>query len=196
MYFQSSLPRLPIPKLAETCSRYLKAQQPILTSTEWKKTSDNVAEFLANDGPQLHKKLIKQDIKNKHTSYISELWFDMYLRDRKALPINYNPLLVFIQEADNRYNKPLVKGTNLLISSARFMKSLRAGILEPEVFHLDAEKSDTDLFRNFTRLLPTSIATYGAYLFKVINQINHKNYSNSLINKTNDVLFFFSGIST
>ncbi|KAK0173491.1 hypothetical protein PV328_006680 [Microctonus aethiopoides] len=166
MYFQSSLPRLPIPKLAETCSRYLKAQQPILTSTEWKKTSDNVAEFLANDGPQLHKKLIKQDIKNKHTSYISELWFDMYLRDRKPLPINYNPLLVFIQEADNRYNKPLVKGTNLLVSSARFMKSLRAGILEPEVFHLDAGKSDTDLFRNFTRLLPTSIATYGAYLFK------------------------------
>lgn len=164
------MPRLPIPKLEESCQRYLKAQQPILTDAEWKETSAHVKQFLTKDGPQLHKLLLAQDAKNKHTSYISEPWFDMYLRDRRPIPINYNPLLVFTQETDVRYNKPLIKGTNLLISSAKFMKTLRAGILEPEVFHLDPKKSDTKFFRTFTGLLPSSIATYGAYLFKVMQK--------------------------
>ncbi|KAH0541037.1 carnitine O-palmitoyltransferase 2, mitochondrial isoform X1 [Cotesia glomerata] len=166
MHFQDSLPRLPIPKLEDSCRRYLKAQQPILTAKEFKETSTCVLKFLSDEGPPLQKLLLEDDKYNKHTSYISGYWFDMYLRDRKPLPVNYNPLLVFVQEQDLRYNKPLVKATNLLISSARFMKSLRAGILEPEVFHLDPKKSDTDFFRTVTGLLPSKIATYGAYLFK------------------------------
>jgi carnitine O-palmitoyltransferase 2 len=47
------------------------------------------------------------------------------------------------------------------------MKSIRAGILEPEVFHLNPKKSDTELFRTVTRLLPPSLSWYGAYLFGV-----------------------------
>lgn len=168
MYFQKSLPRLPIPKLEDSCKRYLNAQQPILSAADFKKTSAYVSEFLKKGGPQLQNELIHQDQMNKHTSYISDAWFDMYLRDRRPLPINYNPFLIFVQENKQKYNLPLVKATNLLISSARFINSLRSGILEPEVFHLDPKKSDTQLFRTFTKLLPTGVATYGAYLFKVI----------------------------
>jgi hypothetical protein len=47
------------------------------------------------------------------------------------------------------------------------MKSIRKGILEPEVFHLNPKKSDTKLFRKVTRLLPPSLSWYGAYLFGV-----------------------------
>lgn len=166
MYFQKSLPRLPIPKLEDSCRRYLNAQQPILSDDEFKKTTDYITEFLKKDGPKLHGELVKQDKINKHTSYISDVWFDMYLKDRRPLPINYNPFLIFVQEKNHKYNLPLIKSTNLLISSARFIKSLDAGILEPEVYHLDPKKSDTDFFRNFTKFLPTSIATYGAYIFK------------------------------
>ena len=169
MHFQASLPRLPIPKLEDSCRKYLNALQPILTANEWKDTSSFVSKFLTNEGPQLQKRLIDQDARNKHTSYISEPWFHMYLKDRKPLPINYNPLLVFNQESDGRYNDQLVKATNLVISSARFMKSLRAEILEPEVYHMNPRKSDTEFFRSFTRLLPSSISWYGAYLFKVID---------------------------
>ncbi|XP_057324058.1 carnitine O-palmitoyltransferase 2, mitochondrial [Microplitis mediator] len=165
MHFQKSLPRLPIPKLENSCRRYLKAQQPILTPKEFKETSRCVLKFLSEEGPPLQKLLLEDDKYNKHTSYISGYWFDMYLRDRKPLPVNYNPLLVFVQEKDVRYNKPLVKATNLLVSSARFMKSLRAGILEPEVYHVDPKKSDTDLFRTVTGLMPSNFATYAAYFF-------------------------------
>ena len=41
--------------------------------------------------------------------------------------------------------------TNFLVSSIRFAKSLRENALEPEVFHLNPEKSDTPQFRNFVR---------------------------------------------
>jgi carnitine O-palmitoyltransferase 2 len=47
------------------------------------------------------------------------------------------------------------------------MKSLKAGVLGPEVFHLNPKKSDTDMFYTVTGLLPSFVSWYGAYLFKV-----------------------------
>ncbi|XP_047346502.1 carnitine O-palmitoyltransferase 2, mitochondrial [Vespa velutina] len=166
MHFQPSLPRLPIPKLESSCQKYLIAQQPLITQQKLCDIESLIKNFLKEDGPKLQKELIQKDAKNRHTSYINEPWFDMYLKDRKPLPINYNPLLIFKLETDARYNDQLVKSTNLVISSLRFMKSLRSEILEPEVYHLNPTKSDTKLFRKVTGLLPSSISWYGAYLFK------------------------------
>nr|XP_050847031.1 carnitine O-palmitoyltransferase 2, mitochondrial [Vespula vulgaris] len=166
MHFQPSLPRLPIPKLESSCQKYLIAQQPLITQEKLCHVECLITNFLKEDGPKLQKELIQKDAKNRHTSYINEPWFDMYLRDRKPLPINYNPLLIFKPETDIRYNDQLIKSTNLVISSLRFMKSLRREILEPEVYHMNPEKSDTKLFRKVTGLLPSSISWYGAYLFK------------------------------
>lgn len=165
MHFQKSLPRLPIPELPRTCERYLKAQRPLLNDENFKRTEVLVRRFLEGDGMQLHKELKAQDEKNKHTSYISASWFDMYLRDRAPLPINYNPLLVFVDGPKKEYNSQLIRTSNLLISSLRFMKSLKEGVLEPEVFHIDPKKSDTNIFRTVTRFLPSSVSWYGAYLF-------------------------------
>ena len=167
MHFQPSLPRLPIPKLEDTCRRYLNAQKPLLNSEQFKTTQAIVDEFVKGDGLKLHSELVRFDAANKHTSYISEPWFDMYLRDRKPLPINYNPFLVFSPEDKQQYNGQLIKATNLILSSMRFFKSLRANILEPEVFHLNPKKSDTKLFRTFTGMLPSSLSWYGAYLMNV-----------------------------
>ncbi|KZC11017.1 Carnitine O-palmitoyltransferase 2, mitochondrial [Dufourea novaeangliae] len=166
MHFQPSLPRLPIPKLKNTCQRYLNAQKPILSNEQFEKTTSYVNDFLIKDGIALHEQLVEKDSKNLHTSYISEPWFDMYLRDRKPLPINYNPFLVFVPEEKSEYNIQLVKATNLIISSLRFMRALKEHILPPEVYHLNPKKSDTDLFRTVTRLLPSRFSWYGAYLFK------------------------------
>ncbi|XP_066586911.1 carnitine O-palmitoyltransferase 2, mitochondrial isoform X2 [Prorops nasuta] len=164
MHFQPSLPRLPIPKLEDTANRYLNAQRPILNNDQLNTTISYVNKFLSDEGLMLNKALLEENKKNKHTSYITEPWFDMYLKDRKPLPINYNPFLVFTQESSD--NNQLVKITNLIVSSLRFMKSLRAGILEPEVYHLNPKKSDTELFRTITNLVPSSLSWYAAYLFK------------------------------
>ncbi|XP_011339899.1 carnitine O-palmitoyltransferase 2, mitochondrial isoform X2 [Ooceraea biroi] len=181
LHFQSSLPQLPVPKLEDTCTRYLNAQKPLLSPEELQNTQACVSKFLVNEGQSLQKQLVHENSQNSRTSYISEPWFDMYLRDRKPLPINYNPYLVFMPESDAEYNGQLVKATNLVVSSLRFMKSLRNNVLEPEVFHLKPEKSDTELFRNVTRLIPARFSWYGAYLFKAypLDMSQYKNLFNT-----------------
>ena len=81
--------------------------------------------LLAKREKSFKKKLIAKDKRNKHTSYISEYWFDLYLRDRAALPINYNPMIVFQNDVRPEYNDQLIRSTNMLISAVRFMLSLR-----------------------------------------------------------------------
>lgn len=164
MHFQKSLPRLPIPKLEDTCNRYLAAQRPILTPEQFTQTERVTRNFQQNEGKTLDSLLVRKDKQNKHTSYISEPWFDMYLRDRTPLPINYNPIIIFENDIKPNYNTQLLKATNMLISSLRFIKSLRANILEPEVFHINPKKSDTALFRRVCSLLPSRLSWYGAYL--------------------------------
>lgn len=166
LHFQPSLPRLPIPTLEKTCERYLAAQRPLLIDEAFRKTKDNVDRFMTTTGPKLQELLKKKDAQNKHTSYISEPWFDMYLRDRSPLPINYNPLLMMNPDPRPEYNDQLIRTTNLVVSSLRFMKSLRAHLLEPEVFHLNPAKSDTHMFRTITSMVPSVVSTYVAYAFK------------------------------
>uniref|UniRef100_A0A182RSJ5 Choline/carnitine acyltransferase domain-containing protein n=1 Tax=Anopheles funestus TaxID=62324 RepID=A0A182RSJ5_ANOFN len=166
LHFQPSLPRLPIPELEKTCARYLAAQQPLLSPDAFERTKEAVKQFSQEDGPKLQTLLKEFDAKNKHTSYISEPWFDMYLRDRAPLPLNYNPLLMMNPDPRPAFNDPVLRTTNLVISSLRFMKSLRSKTLEPEVFHLNPAKSDTHMFRTVTSLMPSIISTYVAYTFK------------------------------
>ncbi|XP_028034037.1 carnitine O-palmitoyltransferase 2, mitochondrial [Bombyx mandarina] len=166
MHFQKSLPRLPIPDLQKTGDRYLRALKPLLTNSLYDDAQQRTLKFVNGEGLEIQEKLISKDKMNKNTSYISDYWFDLYLRDRAALPINFNPYLVFQNDIKPEYNDQLIRATNLLISAVRFMLSLREHILEPEVYHLNAKKSDTPLFRTVTGLLPEAISWYGAYLFK------------------------------
>ena len=92
--------------------------------------------------------------------------FDMYLRDRVPLPLNYNPLLVMKSDTRSQYQHQTVRAANLVISSLRFWRSLQAGVLEPEVFHLNPKKTDNDKYRKWMRIAPQFIATYASYAFK------------------------------
>lgn len=170
MHFQKSLPRLPIPELSKSGERYMYAIKPLLTSDQYSEAERRTNEFVGKEGKVLQEKLIAKDKVNKHTSYISEYWFDLYLRDRVALPINYNPLIVFQNDARPEYNNQLVRSTNLLISAVRFMLSLRSQILEPEVFHLNPKKSNTQLFRSVTGMLPEAISWLVVYIFYILDR--------------------------
>lgn len=165
-HFQASLPRLPIPALDKSCDRYLNAQKPLLTDAEHEELQKVVAEFQGEHGQELHKELVETDKKNKHTNYVSDLWFDMYLKDRRPVVLTHNPFITFNDDPRPEYNTQLIRASNMLISSARCMKTLRDEMLEPEVYHLNPAKSDNDRFRTVTRMLPSSLSWYGAYLFK------------------------------
>ncbi|CAG9578903.1 unnamed protein product [Danaus chrysippus] len=166
MHFQKSLPRLPIPDLGKSRDRYLNAIRPLLAKDQYEAAVKRTDNFVNKEGKELQSKLVNKDKLNKHTSYISDYWFDLYLKDRSALPINYNPLIVFQNDLRPDYNNQLLRTSNLLVSAVRFMMALREQILEPEVYHLQPKKSNTPLFRTVTGLLPERLSWYGAYLFK------------------------------
>ncbi|XP_073419730.1 carnitine O-palmitoyltransferase 2, mitochondrial isoform X2 [Dendrobates tinctorius] len=164
MHFQKSLPRLPVPKLEDTVKRYLNAQRPLLDDEQFSKTEQLARNFQSGVGKQLHEELVLQDKENKHTSYISGPWFDMYLCARETIVLNSNPFMSFTPDPRPEYNNQLLRATNMTVSAMRFLKTIRAGYLEPEIFHLNPEKSDTQKFRKLIRLVPSSFSWYGAYM--------------------------------
>lgn len=168
LHFQRSLPRLKIPELQKTCDRFLAAVKPLSQSPGGYDNFVNlVSQFrTTGTGPELQKLLQEYDRANKHTSYISKPWFDMYLSDRKPLPINYNPALIMKLDPRPEYNDQLTRTVNLVITSLRFMRSLREELLEPEVYHMNPMKSDTERYRKILSRTPTLVATLVSWAFK------------------------------
>lgn len=166
MHFQPSLPRLPIPKLEGTCRRYLDALRPLLPPDQYQRTEKIVKEFgrSGGDGEVLNRQLVLNDQRNKHTSFISGPWFDMYLADRRSIMLNYNPYVGM--QPDPRTSDQADRATNLIYSAVRFRNALADGKLEPEVYHLNPEKSDTEMFRNVIRFVPSALSWYAAFLVK------------------------------
>ncbi|CAD6197135.1 unnamed protein product [Caenorhabditis auriculariae] len=165
-HFQKSLRRLPIPKLVDSVKRYLAAAKVVLPGDVYNKTEKSIREFEKSEGPELQKGLLEYDRNHKDTSYISEPWFDMYLRDRVPVAVNYNPFMMYAPDPDNKFNHQLSRATNFAISYARFKRSLDKNVLAPEVFHLNPKQSDTKLFRTVCKTLPPSLSWFGAVAFK------------------------------
>lgn len=90
-----------------------------MTSENFNRTKKYAQSFLNDEGVTLQKELQNRDKRNKHTSYISEPWFDMYLSDRSPLPINYNPCLIFVNRENNFHDTQLIKTADLIIASLR-----------------------------------------------------------------------------
>uniref|UniRef100_A0A915ETU4 Choline/carnitine acyltransferase domain-containing protein n=1 Tax=Ditylenchus dipsaci TaxID=166011 RepID=A0A915ETU4_9BILA len=150
----------------DSCRRYLNAVQAVVSETEFKESEKVVKEFLNGEGLELHKELLAYDKQNKHTSYISKPWFDLYLESRVPVPVNYNPFMMFAPDPDPAFNNQLVRATNFVLAMGRFKKSLDAECLAPEVFHLNPKKSDTAMFRRVCRILPSNVSWFGAVAFK------------------------------
>ncbi|XP_069498274.1 carnitine O-palmitoyltransferase 2, mitochondrial-like isoform X2 [Ambystoma mexicanum] len=88
----------------------------------------------------------------------------MYLCAREPVVLNFNPYMSFNPDPKPEYNDQLTRATNMIVSAMRFMKTICAGYLEPEVFHLNPAKSDTLAFKRFIRWVPSSLSWYGAYM--------------------------------
>lgn len=119
LHFQKSLPRLPIPRLEKTCQRYLSALEPLVSADQLEQTRKIVNAFRDSEGPGLDKLLRARDNANKHTSYISGPWFQMYLSSRKPLPLNFNPFLALKDDTRPEYSDQV----NPALFSSRYCRS-------------------------------------------------------------------------
>lgn len=87
--FQGSLPKLPVPKLHDTMSRYLQSARPLLDDTNYARMERLAAEFEKGIGVKLQRYLILKSWWS--SNYVSDWWEEyVYLRGRSPLMINSN----------------------------------------------------------------------------------------------------------
>jgi carnitine O-palmitoyltransferase 2 len=165
LIFQNSLPRLPVPQLEVSMERYLSALAPLIDPTVLDRHKLVVNEFTKGEGLKLQKELVAFDKANKHTSYITDAWFDMYLKSRDPLPINFNPYIGLEMDKDPAKNNQLDRASVLIYSSARFMNTMRASLLKPDVYHMSPDK-DNDRFYKRAKYFPGRLRWVYAYMNK------------------------------
>ena len=87
--YQGSLPRLPVPSLEETTTKYLDSIRPLRTEAEFAQDRAHVESFMANEGPKLQRYLWLKSI--WAANYVTDWWEQyVYLRGRSPLMINSN----------------------------------------------------------------------------------------------------------
>ncbi|XP_074597624.1 carnitine O-palmitoyltransferase 2, mitochondrial-like [Brevipalpus obovatus] len=181
--FEKSLPSLPIPNLSESCERFLESMRAVIDDEDqFYDFKKKIQYFQGREGNFLHHELIRINQANKHTSYISEPWFDMYLSSRTPLPIHYNPFMAWKEDPSPEMNEPCIRAANFVISALRFRRSLMENVLTPEIFHMNAKKSNTDFYRKVMKMTPAAIAFYVSAAFQAF-PLDMSQYS-SLFNST------------
>lgn len=89
-----NLPHLPLPKLEDTLSKYLKSVQPLLPSDKFQKTANLVEAFAKGSGIQLQN-LLKAKAE-KSENWLADWWTKVaYLSYRSPVVIHSNPGLYF-----------------------------------------------------------------------------------------------------
>ncbi|MCX4092758.1 choline/carnitine O-acyltransferase [Nocardia sp. alder85J] len=102
----ADLPRVPLPTLEDSCSRFLEWSAPLLTPDEFAETERAVADLLRADGPArvLHADLERFD-RSGADSWLDEFWPSRYLGRRDRIALNANFFFLF------RDDTPLARST-------------------------------------------------------------------------------------
>ena len=67
---QDNLPKLPVNSLTDAIEDFLRATEPLLSPDEFAQTKQCAQEFLAREGPVLHKMLVEYDEEESRNSYL------------------------------------------------------------------------------------------------------------------------------
>lgn len=131
--FEESLPKLPVPTLEETATRYLKSVHPLLSTSEFQSTTSAVQEFIkpGGIGSKLQEKLIVRREDPKHKNWIYEWWNDAaYLsyRDPVVPYVSY----FYSHRDDRRRRDPSKRAAAITTAALEFKKQVDSGTLEPE----------------------------------------------------------------
>lgn len=87
--FQGSLPRLPLPSVQETMTRYLRSVRPLLDNENYSRMEGLAKDFENTIAPKLQRYLMLKSWWS--TNYVSDWWEEyVYLRGRGALMVNSN----------------------------------------------------------------------------------------------------------
>ncbi|GAB2536667.1 choline/carnitine O-acyltransferase [Nocardia heshunensis] len=95
--FDEQLPRVPLPTLEESCTRFLHWCAPLLTSDQYAATAASVEDLLRPDSPArtLHADLERFDNTPGVGSWLDEFWPSRYLGRRDRIALNANFFFLF-----------------------------------------------------------------------------------------------------
>ncbi|XP_045510869.1 carnitine O-acetyltransferase-like isoform X1 [Colias croceus] len=117
-----NLPRLPVPKLNATLTKYLKTVRPFLNDEEFANTSNLVKKFASGDGQKLQTLL--ENRATKHQNWLEEWWINTaYLEYRDPVVVFSSPGLVFPFRKFNNQNEQLDYAAKTLLAALDY-KSL------------------------------------------------------------------------
>ncbi|XP_030053832.1 palmitoyl thioesterase CPT1C isoform X1 [Microcaecilia unicolor] len=87
--YQASLPRLPVPHIKDTMTRYLESVRPLMNDQEFKRMTGLAKDFEVNLAPRLQWYLKLKSL--WASNYVSDWWEEyIYLRGRSPLMVNSN----------------------------------------------------------------------------------------------------------
>lgn len=115
-----SLPRQPLPSLAQTMDRYLRSLEPLVSSEELEQTRQLLAEFGApgGEGERLQARLQRRVARMEN--WITDWWVQStYLESRLPLAVHSSPAVVLPKQDFNDWRGQL-----------RFVAKLIAGVLD------------------------------------------------------------------
>lgn len=94
---EPDLPKLPLPKLEDTCKRYLRALEGLQDEDEHARTKAVVKDFLeSGEGAKWHKKL--EEYNDGVDSYIEEFWYESYLSFADSVVLSLVSLSLMIEK--------------------------------------------------------------------------------------------------
>ncbi|KAF8919060.1 acyltransferase ChoActase COT CPT [Mucidula mucida] len=130
--FQASLPRLPVPTLASTASKYLESVRPLVTPDAFKQTESAVKDFLASPlTAELQRRLEARAADPNNKSWLSDWWNEaayMGYRDPVVVFVSY-----FYVHLDDRLRRTSSKRASALVKSMLAFRQLtESQELEPE----------------------------------------------------------------
>lgn len=136
---QACLPRLPIPELSDTISRFQARLEALQTPREREVTKQVCEDFLAGDGLKLQEALRKYEeegfSKRQIGSYIEEFWNESYLSPDTSVVLNLNPFFLLETHPDPKIaNDQLKQAASLCFAALKMASTVRHQKLTPDVF--------------------------------------------------------------
>ena len=131
--YEKSLPKLPVPSLAETAAKYLKSVHPLLSPADFERTEKAVREFVkpGGIGEKLQTKLVRRAQDPECKNWLAQWWDDVaYLEYR-------DPVVVFVSyfycHKDDRQRKlPSKRAAAITKAALDFKRQIDTDTLEPD----------------------------------------------------------------
>ncbi|KAI9228385.1 MAG: acyltransferase ChoActase/COT/CPT [Piptocephalis tieghemiana] len=130
---QADLPRLPVPPLKDTLSKYLRSCRPILSDDEFALTSKEVSEFgkAGGRGEELQRRLESRASNPDTINWLESWWNEVaYFGYRAPLPVYVS---YFFAYRDDPYRKDQAQRAASIIQAALgFREEVVSGTLTPD----------------------------------------------------------------